>query len=151
MAKDTTAHGPPPLRSTAKYSWLASLHHFAVPLISPCSSFGSFLLRSALQFPAAADLHCVHHLNQSLVPRIVCAPPPFCLIVFDGAVPLLHSKREFQSVSFNDTALFGPTTQFTSMDGFAHRPIVHTCNPLLELPCTYKSFNELAEEFTALL
>lgn len=40
---------------------------------------------------------------------------------------------------------------FTSMDGFARRPIVHTCGPLLELPCTYQSFNELAEEFTSLL
>lgn len=40
---------------------------------------------------------------------------------------------------------------FTSLDGFARRPIAHTCTPLLELPTTYKSFNELSEEFTSIL
>lgn len=40
---------------------------------------------------------------------------------------------------------------FTSMDGFARRPIAHTCGPLLELPRTYISYSELAEEFTSLL
>ena len=40
---------------------------------------------------------------------------------------------------------------FTSLDGFSRRPIAHTCTPLLELPTTYKSFNELSEEFTSIL
>ena len=40
---------------------------------------------------------------------------------------------------------------FTSMDGYLQRPIVHTCGPLLELPRTYRSYSELAEEFTSLL
>ena len=40
---------------------------------------------------------------------------------------------------------------FTSMDGYARRPIAHTCGPLLELPRTYQSYSELAEEFTNLL
>ena len=43
------------------------------------------------------------------------------------------------------------TISFTSMDGFARRPIAHTCGPLLELPRTYLFYNELAEEFTSLL
>ncbi|KAJ7386896.1 hypothetical protein OS493_006930 [Desmophyllum pertusum] len=40
---------------------------------------------------------------------------------------------------------------FTSMDGFARRPIAHTCGRHLELPHTYQSFSELSEEFTSLL
>lgn len=40
---------------------------------------------------------------------------------------------------------------FTSMDGFSRRPIAHTCGPLLELPRTYISYSDLAEEFTSLL
>ena len=30
------------------------------------------------------------------------------------------------------------------MDGFARRPITHTCGPLLELPRTYILYSELA-------
>lgn len=40
---------------------------------------------------------------------------------------------------------------FTSMDGFARRPIAHTCGQHLELPYSYQSFSELSEEFTAIL
>lgn len=40
---------------------------------------------------------------------------------------------------------------FTNLDGFARRPIAHTCAPMLELPTTYISFNELSEEFTSIL
>lgn len=40
---------------------------------------------------------------------------------------------------------------FTSMDGYLRRPIAHTCGLLLELPRTYRSYNELTEEFTSLL
>lgn len=40
---------------------------------------------------------------------------------------------------------------FTSMDGYLRRPIAHTCGPLLQLPRTYRSYSELAEEFTSLL
>ena len=36
---------------------------------------------------------------------------------------------------------------FTSLDGLERRPIAHTCTPVLELPTTYKSYNELSEEF----
>jgi len=40
---------------------------------------------------------------------------------------------------------------FSNLDGNARRPIVRTCGPTLELPSTYKSYNDLAEEFTSLL
>lgn len=40
---------------------------------------------------------------------------------------------------------------FTSLEGIARRPIAHTCGPLLELPRTYQSYNELSEEFTSIL
>lgn len=40
---------------------------------------------------------------------------------------------------------------FYVVDGLARRPIAHTCGPLLEVPCTYQSYNELAEEFTNIM
>ena len=36
---------------------------------------------------------------------------------------------------------------FTSLSGLQRRPIVHTCGPTLEIPTTYESFTDLAEEF----
>ena len=43
------------------------------------------------------------------------------------------------------------TITFTKLYGTARRPIVLTCGPTLELPSTYRYYNELAEEFTAVL
>lgn len=43
------------------------------------------------------------------------------------------------------------TVTFTTLDGNTRWPIVHTCGPTLELPSTYQYYNELANEFTALL
>lgn len=40
---------------------------------------------------------------------------------------------------------------FTTLQGTGRRPIVHTCGPSLELPSTFLCYNELAEEFAALL
>ena len=40
---------------------------------------------------------------------------------------------------------------FTRLDGLSRRPIAHTCGPLLEVPTTYQCYNELVEEFTAIL
>ena len=40
---------------------------------------------------------------------------------------------------------------FTSLDGFQRRPVARTCGPSLELPCTYQSFSELAEEFISVM
>lgn len=40
---------------------------------------------------------------------------------------------------------------FTSMTRIARRTIAHTCGQHLELPHTYQSFNELSEDFTAIL
>ena len=33
---------------------------------------------------------------------------------------------------------------FTGLDGLARRPIAHTCGPVLNLPCTYKSFPDFS-------
>lgn len=41
--------------------------------------------------------------------------------------------------------------QFSRDDGFARRPVVHTCGPMLQLPCTYESYPELAKEFTKVM
>ena len=37
---------------------------------------------------------------------------------------------------------------FYLVDDLGRRPIAHTCGSLLEVPCTYQSYNELDEEFT---
>ena len=77
---------------------------------------------------------------------------------------LEHFKRFVKSVDGNDLGgllqfLTGsniilcetvPVT-FTTLEGKSRRPIVHTCGPSLELPSTYQCYNELAEEFTAIL
>ena len=43
------------------------------------------------------------------------------------------------------------TINFTAINGAARRPVAHTCGPVLEMPCTYQSFNELVEEFSSIL
>ena len=40
---------------------------------------------------------------------------------------------------------------FSALDGNSHRPVAHTCGPLLEIPSSYQSYNELSEEFSELL
>ena len=40
---------------------------------------------------------------------------------------------------------------FTVLEGVARRPVAHTCGPLLEIPSTYQSYNELSEEFSEIL
>ena len=43
------------------------------------------------------------------------------------------------------------TVEFNSLDGLQRRPVVHTCGPMLELPTTYDSYTDLAEEFTNIM
>ena len=43
------------------------------------------------------------------------------------------------------------SVQFSTLDGFARRPIAHTCGSLLELPSTYNTYPELREEFSNIL
>lgn len=43
------------------------------------------------------------------------------------------------------------TVSFNSLDGSHRSPIAHTCGPVLEVPTTYQSYNELAEEFAPLI
>ena len=43
------------------------------------------------------------------------------------------------------------TVEFNSLDGIQRRPVVHTCGPMLELPTTYESYTELAEEFSNIM
>ena len=40
---------------------------------------------------------------------------------------------------------------FSNLDGLSRRPVAHTCGPVLELPSTYQSYNELVEEFSFIL
>jgi len=40
---------------------------------------------------------------------------------------------------------------FNLLDGALRRPIARTCGPLIELPSTYQSYNELVEEFTSII
>ena len=40
---------------------------------------------------------------------------------------------------------------FNEEIGFGRRPIAHTCGPLLVIPASYQSYNELSEEFSSIL
>ncbi|XP_044179577.1 uncharacterized protein LOC122961059 [Acropora millepora] len=40
---------------------------------------------------------------------------------------------------------------FSALDGASRRPVAHTCGPLLEIPSSYQSYNELSEEFSELM
>ena len=44
------------------------------------------------------------------------------------------------------------TCTFIMLEGGAgRRPIIKTCGPILELPSTYQSYSELAEEFSSFI
>ena len=75
-----------------------------------------------------------------------------------------HLKRFVKSLSDEILRLFLQFTtgsdllvvdciliDFTTINGAARRPVAHTCGPVLEIPCTYQSFNELVEEFSSIL
>lgn len=75
-----------------------------------------------------------------------------------------HLKRFIKSLGVNVSAFLQFTTgssvildgmqikvSFTELHGLSRRPVVHTCGPLLELPNTYQCYNELVEEFSAIL
>lgn len=75
-----------------------------------------------------------------------------------------HLKRFVKSLEGNVLAFLQFTTgasvllqgtqievSFTQLDGLSRRPIAHTCGPLLEIPSTYQCYNELVEEFSAIL
>jgi len=40
---------------------------------------------------------------------------------------------------------------FLTHEGASRRPVAHTCGPLLEIPSSYQSHNDLSEEFSELL
>ncbi|XP_028517850.1 uncharacterized protein LOC114576047 [Exaiptasia diaphana] len=66
-------------------------------------------------------------------------------------VKSLEAFLKFTTGSFTMMGEVGLSISFTTLEGFARRPIAHTCGPSLELPCTYQSYPELVEEFTAIL
>ena len=41
--------------------------------------------------------------------------------------------------------------RFSLVQGAGRRPIITTCDPIIELPSTYQSYSELAEEFSFLI
>lgn len=62
-------------------------------------------------------------------------------------------KGFLKFITGSDVLLKGQkiSISFILVDGMARRPIAHTCGPLLEVLCTYQSYNELAEEFTSIM
>ena len=72
-----------------------------------------------------------------------------------------HLKRFVRSL---DEKLMGVFLQFTTgsniitvesievtfnlQDGLLRRPVAHNCGPVLSIPSTYTSYNELSEEFS---
>lgn len=79
-------------------------------------------------------------------------------------ITLEHLTRFIKSLGGNVAAFLQFTTgasvilddqkikvSFTELNGLARRPVAHTCGPLLEVPSTYQCYNELVEEFSAIL
>lgn len=78
-------------------------------------------------------------------------------------VCLDHLKRFIRSIEGNIGCFLQFTTgsnivvcdkisiMFNKLEGVARRPIARTCTPVLEIPSTYQSYNELAEEFSNVL
>ena len=79
-------------------------------------------------------------------------------------ISLEHLTRFIKSLGSNVAAFLQFTTgasvmvdgqklkvSFNELTGFARRPVAHTCAPMLELPSTYQCYNELVEEFSAIL
>lgn len=74
-----------------------------------------------------------------------------------------HLKRYIRSLDKNMLPVFlqfvtgsdivgsNIPVSFTDLVGTMRRPVAHTCGPQLELPSTYGSYNELAEEFSNIL
>ena len=75
-----------------------------------------------------------------------------------------HLKKYIRSLQGNSLSLFlqfitgsdiitceSIEVAFKVLEGTVRRPIAHTCGPLLEIPSTYQSYNELSEEFSEML
>ena len=59
--------------------------------------------------------------------------------------------KVYKVFSGSDLMLFDAIhVNFTNLSGLDRRPIVHTCNTVMELSLTYQSFPELGEEFSSL-
>ena len=82
-----------------------------------------------------AERQCFDHLKRfikSLDENLLC----ICLQFITGSNTISNDKID---VSFNATS------------GAARTPTAHTCGPLLVIPSTYQTYNELCEEFTSIL
>ena len=62
----------------------------------------------------------------------------------------LKAFLQFTTVS-DVIAVTEITVSFNSLDRAHRSPIARTCGPVLEVPTTYQSYNELAEEFSNLI
>ena len=88
-----------------------------------------------------AERSCLDHLKR-YIKSLQCTLLETFLQFITGSDILLCDSI---TVSFSD--LLSDPVQ----SGKGRRPIAHTCGPVLELPSTYQSYNELSEEFTELL
>ena len=69
-----------------------------------------------------------------------------------GEMKLEEAKRFLRFVTGSSVlSSDGISVCFNALEGAGRRPISHTCSNKLELPYTYGTFLEFAEEFTALL
>lgn len=59
---------------------------------------------------------------------------------------LLHFVTGSDVICFSEIEI-----TFNNLSGIARRPVVHTCGPLLELPTTYESYTDMAEEFANIM
>ena len=69
---------------------------------------------------------------------------------FIGQMKLEEAKRFLRFVT-GSSALTNIGITFNSLKGIGRRPIAHTCPKILELPQTYNSYLEFANEFASVL
>lgn len=69
-----------------------------------------------------------------------------------GEMKVDESKRFLRFVTGSSVVTVSNISiSFNALTGLARRPTAHTCSNLLELPHTYNTFLEFAEEFSVLL
>lgn len=125
------------------------------PVVSCLRSLPSFRTLSALE-----DMYSAKQPSAKKIIKLLSAKPDSpgeheSFDHFKRFIRHLEGKAlaEFlQFVTGSDVIICDSiAVTFLQVDGVARRPVIHTCGPSVELPSTYQSYNELAEEFNALL
>ena len=120
-------------------------------------------LKSFPPFQSIEEIRKLYHEKKPTTRKVIkllkCEPnndaENQCMAFLKQYIKSLRDQSLTQFLQFTTGSDIIVTEQikveFVVTQGFARRPIAHTCAPLLELPSTYQCYNELAEEFSNIL